>query len=180
MLDDLKKLAATTELFSLDRMIGRRLMRLFYLAGLAAIVLWAMDHLFFTFSFGFGNGLWGLLEIAVIAPLALLALRIACEAGILVFKNNKQTIDLINRQAGLKDEPGLTREINEAIDELANEVSASSTAPEQDKPASKGSSTKKTVSRSRKAPPLPAKASPLPAKTPGRSAKRKPPSRAKR
>jgi len=172
MLDDLKKLAASTELFSLDRIIGMRLVRLFYLLGLAAIVLWAMNHLFFTFSFGFGNGLWGLLEIAVMAPLAILALRIAGEAAILFFKNNNEAIDLINRQARTTDGANLTQEVREAIDELANQVTASSPAPAQDKTASNGSSATKTAASTGKTPPHPKK-------TPGRTAKRKPPSRAK-
>ncbi|VAW13888.1 hypothetical protein MNBD_ALPHA12-1087 [hydrothermal vent metagenome] len=152
MLDDLKKLAASSELFSLERIISMRLFTLAYLLGLATIVILAMNHLFFSFSFGFGNGLWGLLEIAVIAPLALLGLRIACEAAILFFKNNHQTIELVNQQQRLTDMPDLIVDVGEAIDDLANQVTAAPTNPTQKKPAAKPVTTTKTANNERKTP----------------------------
>jgi len=169
MLDDLNKLAASSELFSLDRIISMRLLRLFYLLGLATIVILAMNHLFFSFSFGFGNGLWGLLEIAVIAPLALLGLRIACEAGVLLFKNNQKTIELINQQERLTDTPDLIKDVGAAIDDLANEQFSAPSAPsarEKEKSAGK----RKTPAR--KAPVV--RKTSVARKTTGRTALRKP------
>ena len=127
--------------------------------------------MFFSFSFGFGNGLWGLLEIVVIAPLAVVALRIACEASILFFKNNSETINLINQHSRLTDAPDLIADVGEAIDELANEVTAGPPLPAKEKSAGKDAPAIKTAAGGRKAPVV--------HKTTGRTAKRKPPSRPK-
>jgi len=168
MLDDLKKFATSTLLFSLDRIIGPRLFTLAYLAGLATIVLLAMNHLVFSFSFGFGNGIWGLLEIAVMAPLAVLVLRIVCEAGILFFKNNQETSDKFNRDDGLQSAPNLIEDVREAIEELANQDQETTPTPKaaKEKPASKLSNAKTGAGHARK--------TPAARKTPGRTARRKP------
>src|SRR5690606_26319169 len=85
----IKKLATGNTLFDLHRIIAPRMVTIAYLLGLAAIALWAVNHFFYSFRFGFGNGLWGLLEIAVYGLLALIVLRIACEAVIVYFKAHK-------------------------------------------------------------------------------------------
>ncbi|RDE09784.1 DUF4282 domain-containing protein [Pelagibacterium lacus] len=84
-MDDLRKLATGNVVFNLNRIIAPKLVRILYLLGLAAILLWAVAHFFGTFRFGFGSGLWGLLEIAVYGLLALVVLRIVCEAVLVYF-----------------------------------------------------------------------------------------------
>ncbi len=170
MLDDLKKSASSTELFSLEAIIAPRLFTLTYLLGLATIVLLAMDHLFFSFRFGFGNGIWGLLEIAVIAPLAVLALRIVSEAGILFFKNNRKTSDNINQEDHLEAASSLIEDVAEAIDELAVEETGATVVPKENSPGKRTGTT--TKPRARKTPL--ARKAPLAHKVPGRTAKRKP------
>ena len=64
-LDDLKRLFTRQTLFRLDAILSPKLVPILYALGLAAILLWAVGHLFWSFGFGFGNGLWGLLEIGV-------------------------------------------------------------------------------------------------------------------
>lgn len=88
-LDDLKKLATGSVLFSLDRIIVPKLLTLVYLLGLAGIALWGLDHLFDAFRFGFGNGLWGLVEVVVFGLLAFVALRTICEVILIFYKANE-------------------------------------------------------------------------------------------
>lgn len=117
-LDDLQKLATSSMLFSLDRIIAPRLINIFYLLGLVAIVLWAISHLFFTFSFGFGTGLWGLLEIAVYGLLGFVVLRIACEAVIVFFKTHENAAKSASQP---RPAATLIDEVRDAIEELAEE-----------------------------------------------------------
>ncbi len=91
-LDDLKKLATGNVLLSLDRVIVPRLIRVVYLLGLAGIGLWALDHLFDAFRFGFGNGLWGLLEVVIFGLLAFVALRALCEIVLIYYKANEKVV----------------------------------------------------------------------------------------
>ncbi len=63
--DDLKRIFLGPTLFRLDTVLSPRLVPILYATGLAAILLWAVAHLFATFGSSFGNGLWGLLEIVV-------------------------------------------------------------------------------------------------------------------
>lgn len=118
--EDLKKLATSTTLFNLRRVISPRLVTIGYLLGLVAIVLWAIDHFFYSFRFGFGNGLWGLLEIAVFGLLALVVLRIACEAVIVYFKAHEdaaaQVTDIAPR-AGVT----LIDDVRDAIEDLVDQ-----------------------------------------------------------
>ena len=79
-LDDLKRLLTRQTLFRLDAILSPKLVPILYALGLAGILLWAVGHLFWRFGFGFGNGLWGLLEIAIFGLLYFVALRIVCEA----------------------------------------------------------------------------------------------------
>jgi len=79
-LDDLKRIFLSPTLFRFDTILAPRLVPLLYASGLAALLLWAVSHLFWTFGSNFGNGLWGLLEIVVFGVLWLIILRVACEA----------------------------------------------------------------------------------------------------
>ena len=117
-IDDLRKLATGNVLFNLRRILSPRLVTILYLLGLAGILVWAVRHFFSSFRFGFGNGLWGLLEIAVFGLLAVVVLRIVCE-GIIVF---------FRAHAVEADEPALARsnaslidEVREALEGLADQ-----------------------------------------------------------
>lgn len=114
----LKKLVTGNVLFSLDRIITPKLVHILYLLGLFAIVLWAISHLFSTFSFGFGAGLWGLVEIAVFSLIGFVVLRIICEAIIVYFKANQQAVEESNL---VKVPVSLIDEVKEAIEELAQD-----------------------------------------------------------
>jgi|TARA_A100001391_G_scaffold162150_3_gene121111 hypothetical protein len=116
--DDLRKLATGSVLFNLGRIISPRLVTILYLLGLAGIGLWAINHFFSSFRFGFGNGLWGLLEIAVFGLLAFVALRIVCEAVIVFFRVNSaeaETYEPEHAGASLIDD------VREAIEDLADQ-----------------------------------------------------------
>ncbi|AEQ51650.1 DUF4282 domain-containing protein [Pelagibacterium halotolerans] len=116
--DDLRKLATGSVLFNLGRIISPRLVTILYLLGLAAIALWAVNHFFASFRFGFGNGLWGLLEIAVFGLLAFVALRIACEGIIVFFRANSaeaETYEPEHMGTSLIDD------VREAIEDLADQ-----------------------------------------------------------
>ena len=116
--DDLRKLATGNVLFNLGRILSPRLVTILYLLGLAAIVLWAVNHFFSTFRFGFGNGLWGLLEIAVFGLLAVVILRIACEAVIVFFRVNAAEAD---DYAPARPTASLIDEVREALEDLAEQ-----------------------------------------------------------
>lgn len=117
-LDDIKKLATGSMLFSLDRIIAPRLVNILYLLGLAGIVLWAVTHFFATFGFGFGAGLWGLLEIVVFGLLGFVGLRILCEGLIVYFKANEQAAEAVSEP---RPSMSLIDEVRDAIEELAEE-----------------------------------------------------------
>ncbi|WP_196258605.1 DUF4282 domain-containing protein [Pelagibacterium limicola] len=116
--EDIKKLATGTVLFDLKRIIAPRLVTIAYLLGLAAILLWAVNHFFYSFRFGFGNGLWGLLEIAVFGLLALIILRVACEAVIVYFKaHREETAEVVPVRPGAT----LIDDVRDAIEDLAEQ-----------------------------------------------------------
>ena len=85
--DDLKKIFLGPTLFRLDTILSPKLVPILYATGLASLLLWAVTHLFATFGRNFGDGLWGLLEIAVFGLLGLVTLRIVCEALLVYFKD---------------------------------------------------------------------------------------------
>ena len=116
--DDLRKLATGNVLFNLGRILSPRLVTILYLLGLAAIVLWAVNHFFSTFRFGFGNGLWGLLEIAVFGLLAIVVLRIVCEAVIVFFRVNAAEFEAY---APARPTASLIDEVREALEDLAEQ-----------------------------------------------------------
>ena len=115
-IEDIGKLVSRSLFLSLDRIVGPRLVKFLYLFGVAAIVLWAFDHFFATFRFGFGDGLWGLLEIAVFGVFGLVALRIACEAAIVYFKANEGAMSAADNP---RAETNLIDEVRDAIEDLA-------------------------------------------------------------
>jgi hypothetical protein len=117
-LDDLKRLFTRQTLFRLDAILSPRLVPILYALGLAGILLWAVGHLFWTFGFGFGNGLWGLLEIAVFGLLSLVGLRIVCEALLVWFKAHEQSGETVNRS---RYSASLLDEVRDAIRDLAEE-----------------------------------------------------------
>jgi hypothetical protein len=119
-LDDLKRLFTRQTLFRLDAILSPRLVPIFYALGLAAILLWAVSHLFWSFGFGFGTGLWGLLEIAVFGLLSLVGLRIVSEALLVWFKAHEQSGETVNRS---RYSASLLDEVREAIRDLAEEGS---------------------------------------------------------
>ncbi|MEQ1770415.1 MAG: DUF4282 domain-containing protein [Devosia sp.] len=116
--DDLKRIFLGPTLFRLDTILSPRLVPVLYLAGLAAILLWGVAHLFATFGSNFGNGLWGLLEIAVFGGLAIIVLRVACEALLVFFKANEDATEAVSRS---RISSSLLDEVREAIGDIADE-----------------------------------------------------------
>jgi hypothetical protein len=118
-LEDLKKIFMGSTLFRLDTILAARLVPILYGTGLAALLLWAVTHLFATFGQNFGNGLWGLLEILVWGTLGLVALRIVCE-GVLVFFHAHEEA---TRSAAEDRVPStLLEEIGDALHDIAEEA----------------------------------------------------------
>lgn len=116
--DDLRKIFLGTTMFRLDTILAPRLVPILYATGLAALLLWAVTHLFATFGRNFGDGLWGLLEIAVFGLLGLVVLRVACEVLLVFFKAHEtatKTVALSRISATLADE------VRDAISDIADE-----------------------------------------------------------
>ena len=116
--DDLRKLATGNVLFNLRRILSPRLVTILYFLGLAGILVWAIRHFFSSFRFGFGNGLWGLLEIAVFGLLALVILRIVCEGVIVFFREHATEAE---EAAPQRVHASLIDEVREAIEDLADQ-----------------------------------------------------------
>lgn len=116
--DDLKKIFLGPTLFRVDTVLGQRLVPVLYATGLAGLLLWAVTHLFATFGRNFGDGLWGLLEIAVFGLLGLLLLRVLCEVLLVFFKANETVVKTvsISRISG-----SLLDEVKDAIADIADE-----------------------------------------------------------
>ncbi|SDG79331.1 DUF4282 domain-containing protein [Pelagibacterium luteolum] len=115
-MDDFKKLATGNILFNLNRIIAPKLVTILYFLGLAAILLWAVTHFFSSFRFGFGSGLWGLLEIAVFGLLALVVLRIVCEGVIVYFTAHTAEADAYTPTGS---SGSLIDDVRDALEELA-------------------------------------------------------------
>jgi hypothetical protein len=151
--DDLRKIFLGRTLFRLDTILGTRLVPILYAAGLAALLVWAVIHLFATFGRNFGDGLWGLLEIAVFGLLGLIVLRLVCEVLLVYFKAHEsaaRTVSLTRISSSLTDE------VRDAINDIAEDE-------EQEEPAASPTAddvsvagTPPTVRRTaRRAPPPP-------------------------
>lgn len=118
-LDDLKKIFLSPTLFRLDTLLSPRLVPVLYATGLASLLLWAVIHLFSTFGRTFGDGLWGLLEIAVFGLFGLVVLRMVCEFLLVFFKVNETatravSISLISTS--------LLDEVKDAISDIADDT----------------------------------------------------------
>ena len=119
-LDDLKRLFTRQTLFRLDAILSPKLVPILYALGLAAILLWSVSHLFWSFGFGFGTGLWGVLEILIFGLLSFVGLRIACEALLVWFKTHEASGETVNRS---RYSASLLDEVRDAIRDLAEEGS---------------------------------------------------------
>ena len=117
--DDLKKIFLSPTLFRLDTVLSPRLVPILYAAGLFSILLWAVGHLFMSFGRNFGDGLWGLLEIAVYGTLMLIVLRIVAEVLLVFFKAN----ETVSRTVGLSMiSSSLVDDVKDALHDIADAV----------------------------------------------------------
>jgi hypothetical protein len=116
--DDLRRIFVGPTLFRLDTILSPRLIPVLYVTGLATILLWAVTHLFESFGRNFGDGLWGILEIAVYGSFALVVLRAACEALLVYFKANEAAADSVSRT---RISTSLLEEVRDAIHDIADE-----------------------------------------------------------
>ncbi|CAN7367385.1 DUF4282 domain-containing protein [Devosia sp. LjRoot16] len=117
-LDDLKKIFLSPTLFRLETILSPRLVPVLYVTGLAALLLWSVGHLFVSFGRNFGDGLWGILEIAVYGALFLIVLRIVCEVLLVFFKAN----ETVTRTVSLSRVPtSLIDEVRDAIHDIAED-----------------------------------------------------------
>lgn len=117
--EDIGKVASRSLFISIEQIASPRLIKFAYVLGLCAIALWAINHFFYTFSFGFGEGLWGLIEIVVFGLLAAIGLRIACEALVVFFKTHEKNAASAARAASVQT--SLIDEVRGAIEDLAGE-----------------------------------------------------------
>ena len=132
--EDLKKIFLRPTLFRIDTILSPKLVPVLYASGLLAMLLWAVTHLFATFGRNFGDGLWGLLEIAVFGLLGILLLRVLCEVLLVFFKANETVV----RTVGLsRASSSLLDEVTDAISDIAGEetYAASPAAPHAAPPA---------------------------------------------
>ena len=116
--DDLKRIFLGPTLFRLDTLLSPRLVPVVYVTGLGAILIWAIKHLFATFGTNFGEGLWGLLEIAVFGAFMLVVLRAACEALLVYFKAHEEATDEVSRT---RISSSLLEDVRDAIHDIADE-----------------------------------------------------------
>jgi hypothetical protein len=118
-IEDLKRILLSPALFRLDRSLALRLVPLLYGTGLFAVLIWAIKHLFATFGQNFGNGLWGLLEIIAFGSVALLVLRIACEALLLHFHAHEEAAEVLPED---RVPTTLLEDIGDALHDIAEAV----------------------------------------------------------
>ena len=146
-LDDLKKIFLSPTLFRLDAILSPKLVPVLYGVGMFALLLWAVGHLFLTFGRNFGDGLWGLFEIAVYGALGLITLRVICEVLLVFFKAHEaatRTVAVSRLSGSLMDE------VREAIHDIADESDYTETEVEDE-------ITPSPRRTARRAPPPPAK-----------------------
>jgi len=118
-LDDLKKIFLSPTLFRLDTILSPKLVPVLYGTGMFALLLWAVGHLFLTFGRNFGDGLWGLFEIAVYGAFGLIVLRVICEVLLVFFKANEaatRTVAVSRLSGSLMDE------VRDAIHDIAEDA----------------------------------------------------------
>ena len=150
--EEFGKFLNRTLLLSMDRISGPRLVRFAYILGLAVAAIWGLNHLFATFRAGFGDGLWGLLEVAMFGLFGITLLRVVCEALIVYFEANKDAMQTASRPEG---QTSLIDEVRDAIEQLGDEeddkaparIEAETPAkPAAAKPAAAKSATAKSAS----------------------------------
>jgi len=118
-LDDLKKIFLSPTLFRLDTILSPRLVPILYAVGLAALLLWAVTHLFATFGRTFGDGLWGLLEILIFGLLFVVILRMVCEFLLVFFKVNETATRAVSLSL---ISTSLLDDVRDAISDIAEEA----------------------------------------------------------
>jgi hypothetical protein len=116
--DDLRRIFLGSTLFRLDTLVASRLIPILYAVGLVGILVWAINHLFATFSRNFGDGLWGIVEIAVFGLLWLLILRLACEALMVFFRTHDAAVHSMRSS---RMSATLLEDVRDAIHDLAEE-----------------------------------------------------------
>jgi hypothetical protein len=116
--DDLKRIFLGPTLFRLVTILSPRLVPVVYVTGLAAILIWAIKHLFATFGVNFGEGLWGLLEIAVFGAFMLVVLRALCEAALVFFKAHESAAESVSRT---RISSTLIEDVRDAIHDIADD-----------------------------------------------------------
>jgi len=120
-LDDLKKIFLSPTLFRLETILSPKLVPVLYGTGMFALLLWAVGHLFLTFGRNFGDGLWGIFEIAVYGAFGLIVLRVVCEVLLVFFKANEaatRTVAVSRLSGSLMDE------VRDAIHDIAEDAAA--------------------------------------------------------
>ncbi len=172
-LDEFGKFFKRSLFLSLDRINGPSLVRVVYLLGLASAVIWGLDHFFASFRTGLGDGLWGLVEIAVFGLFGLTVLRMVCEALIVYFEANKDAMTTASRA---ETPASLIDEVRDAIEQLGEEDKldkpvAGIVAEKPEKPAKPAAAKPPATTKPAKPP---AKSAAAPARRTPRTAKRSP------
>jgi hypothetical protein len=147
--DDLKKLLGESPLNRLDNLMTVKLPPLLQASGLAAIGLWAINHLVTGFAVSFTQGLWAVLETIGYGVFALVALRTACEI-VLIFFKAQTAAHTSDRPLGFGLSP---QDVDDAIYELAKDdppvdISPIPAAPVDVDPLIKGTTRRRPVKRS--------------------------------
>ncbi|WP_421759838.1 DUF4282 domain-containing protein [Devosia sp.] len=149
-LDDLKKIFLGRTLFRLETILSPRLVPVLYAAGLAALLLWAVTHLFATFGHTFGDGLWGLLEIVVFGVFGVIVLRVICEMLLVYFKANETVVRTVSLS---RISTSLIDEVRDAIHDIAADEDATSTDTDDDDLPPPASGVRRSAKRSQPKPP---------------------------
>ena len=157
--EEFGKFLNRTLLLSLDRINGPSLVRMVYLLGLAVAAIWGLNHFFATFRTGFGDGLWGLLEIVVFGLFGLALLRVVCEALIVYFEANKDAVATASRA---ERQTNLIDEVRDAIEQLSEDEKDEKALAELEaaKPPAKAAAPAKTGAAAKSATAKPAAAKP--------------------
>ena len=129
--DDLKKIFLGPTLFRIDTILAPRLVPVLYATGLAALLLWAVTHLFATFGRNFGDGLWGLLEIVVFGLLGVLLLRAVCEVLLVYFKVHETAARTVSLS---RISTSLLEEVKDAISDIAEDEDEDDEGPAAEPP----------------------------------------------
>jgi len=116
--DDISRIFSRSVLLGLDQIVSPRLIKVAYPLGLVAIALWAISHFVFTFSLGFGEGVWGLIEIVVYGLLYVIGLRVACELLLVFFREHAHSA---RPMGATQAHSSLIDEVRDAIEDLATE-----------------------------------------------------------